>query len=334
MTRPDGSERSHQGISAPRGRQERGSRVIGERGYVLPMVLLVLMALGLLSGTLLGMVRTNQQHVLRDRAYTQSLAVAEAGLNQFLWMIASGQCHESYNFALPGNTGPDPHTQTFALTDPYPSDELKYLYHQVTPPPPPFSDRSHGPTGATESPANSPYRLAPSCGRPAFSEPGSFTTTTLCGRPVGRVWYGKTHSNVGIRIETAEINDLVSCARQSYQYAQGQTKPGIWSNNVPENDPSRALWKFPVPPIDFNTVTSDFVRLNALATGVHNLLREPTQQGRNTVVYPHSPRQYQVPSTGESRARIQQRQQPRRLSDPRYAQRSSPLSQQRGHLRE
>ena len=58
------------------------------------MVMLVLMVVGMMATTLMAAVAVNQQHVSRDRAYTQSLGVAEAGLNQYLWMVASGESCE------------------------------------------------------------------------------------------------------------------------------------------------------------------------------------------------------------------------------------------------
>ena len=66
--------------------------------------MLVLVALGLASAALLASALTNQQHVSRDRSYTQSLGVAEAGLNQYLWMVASGSSSRSNGYAIAGNT--------------------------------------------------------------------------------------------------------------------------------------------------------------------------------------------------------------------------------------
>ncbi len=92
-----------------------------QNGYVLILAMLILVALGMASATLLTATLANQQHVSRDRAYTQSLAVAEAGLNQYLWMVASGSSSRSNGFAIAGNTGPDPRFKVFDLTDIYDS---------------------------------------------------------------------------------------------------------------------------------------------------------------------------------------------------------------------
>jgi hypothetical protein len=233
--------------------------------------MLVLMAAGILSAVLLSSIAINQQHVARDRAYTKSLAVAEAGLNQYLWMVAAGKSSEVNDFAIPGNAGPDPHFKTFTLTDPYSGAEEGVYSILVAPPGPADSRIAVTVTGTASSPVDAPRTVSAHIGRPSFSEYVLLVDEEVyIGGPLGRIWFGKTHSNTGIRIETSNINDTVTCARSTYSYS-GSAKPGIWSQDIPSSDPSRALWKFPVPPVDFGTVTSDFVRLNSLATGVHNL---------------------------------------------------------------
>ena len=252
----------------------------GESGYVLAVTMLVLMAVGMMASVLLAMITVNQQHVSRDRAYTQSLAVAEAGLNQYLWMVQDGKSSEANDFAIYGNTESDVHKQTITLSDAYDGSPKGVYTIQATPPSSTDSLVAVTVTGTAESPVDVPRTVMAHIGRPAFSEYVLLVHEDVyVGGPLTRVWHGKTHSNTGIRIETSNIIDTVSCARSTYTYSS-QTKPGIWSVDVPTSDPSRALWSFPVPPVDFNTVTSDFVRLSGLATGVDNLAYvNPTSSG-------------------------------------------------------
>jgi len=255
------------------------NRTPGQEGYILPLVMLVLLAVGMMGTVLLAAITTNQQHVARDRAFTQSLAVAEAGLNQYLWMVASGASSDANDFGIPDNPEPDVHKQTIQLTDI--DADVKGTYTiQVIPPSGQDSRIAVKVTGEAESPTEVPRTVSAHIGRPSFSEYILLVDESVyIGGPLDRVWHGKTHSNTGIRIETRDIIDTVSCARQSYTY-DASTKPGIWSSDVPYGDASRALWKFPVPKIDFNTVTSDFLRLDAKATGIHNLpYVQPTTPG-------------------------------------------------------
>ncbi|MHB0980826.1 MAG: hypothetical protein ACYC5Q_12290 [Thermoleophilia bacterium] len=253
-----------------------------EDGYILAVAMLVLLVIAMMSATLLAAIVVNQQHVRRDRAYTQSLAVAEAGLNQYLWMTASGSSSEFNDFAIPGNTGADPHVKTFPLVDPYDGSVKGQYVLKIDPPSQLDSRVTVTVTGKAASTENENRTVRAHLGRPSFSEYVLLVDSDVyIGGPATRVWHGKTHSNTGVRIETSDIIDVVSSAQGSYDTGYAGTKPGVWSQNLPSNDPSKALWQFPVPPIDFNTVTSDFARLSGLATGTSNLAYvDPTAPGK------------------------------------------------------
>jgi hypothetical protein len=248
------------------GRSLFATRLKGERGYILPMVMMVLIVVGMMAATLLAAISVNQQHVSRDRAYTQSLAVSEAGLNQYLWMVASGESCEANNFAISGDTGADVHKQTVTLSDA--SSNVKGTYTmEVTPPSGQNSLVNVTITGAAESPVDVPRTITASIGRPSFSEYVLLVDESVSiGGPLDRQWWGRTHSNTQIKLETENINDLMTCSQASYGGHNG-----VWSETVPSGSSSRSLWKFPVPAIDFDTVTADFVRLRDLATGDNRL---------------------------------------------------------------
>lgn len=243
----------------------------GQQGYVLILAMLILVALGMASATLLTATLVNQQHVSRDRAYTQSLTVAEAGLNQYLWMVASGSSSRSNNFDIAGNTG-TPNFKVFDLTDIYDSSVKGTYAIRVTPPSASDSNVHVTVTGQATSPLDAPRTVTAELGRPSFSQYLLLTNDEVwIGGPLTRMWHGKTFSNTGICIDTADVNETVSCSNATYNSTMfGGTHPGVWSGHittVPVNDPSRAFWQFPVPAISFTTVTSDFVNLNSLAVG-------------------------------------------------------------------
>ncbi len=85
------------------------------------------------------------------------------------------------------------------------------------------------------------------------------------------VWFGNTeavygplHSNGGIRMDGSH-NTTATSARETYvcgseHGCSNQTKPGIWGTG---GNPD--LWSFPVPPIDFNELTTDLAHLKFLA---------------------------------------------------------------------
>jgi hypothetical protein len=249
-----------------------------EDGYVLILVMLVLMVVGIMAGGLLMSVTVNQQHVSRDRGNSQSLAVAEAGLNQYLWMVAAGASSESNDFAIPGNVEADEHRQTIDLVNADYAVKGTYTI-EVTEPSADDPRIAVTVTGRAESDLDTARTVSAHIGRPSFSEYVLLTNDSVYigGAPtdIDRVWQGKTHSNTGVRIETRNISDVVSCAQSTYLYASPNTyENGVWSQYVTsatDTTGSRALWSFPVPAIDFDTVTSDFVKLNAKATGAANL---------------------------------------------------------------
>jgi hypothetical protein len=185
-------------------------------------------------------------------------------------MVADGYSSEVNNFAINGHTGSNPHLQTYTIKDS--SGNVSGTYSiQVTPPSESDSNITVKVTGTSNSPADLSRTIQAHIGRPSFSQYVLLVNGSVdIGGPLNRLWSGKTHSNTGIEIETSNINDTISCASSSY-VSSGTTEPGIWSSAVPSNDPSRALWQYPVPPIDFNTVTADFSALSAAATGVNNL---------------------------------------------------------------
>lgn len=243
-----------------------------EHGYVLALVMLVLMAMAIMSSVLVAQISMSQQHVARDRAYSQSLAVAEAGLNQYLWMVASGSSTDMNNFVIPGDPTPDDHHHVYELTDPYDGTVVGRYAMQVTPPSASDSRVTVRVTGLANSPTEVARTVEAHLGRPSFSEYILLVDDSVyIGGPADRIWFGKTHSNTGIRIETGNIIDTITCARSTYEYSSGIWKDGVWSQNLPADHPSRAYWHFPVPEVDFDIVTSDFARLNGLATGDSNL---------------------------------------------------------------
>lgn len=243
-------------------------RLAGQKGYVLIMVMLVLLVVGMMASSLTAAVLVNQQHVSRDRAYTQSLGVAEAGLNQYLWMVASGQSCEMNNFVIPGNEGPDPHKQTVSLSDL--ESDIKGTYTlEVTPPSVDDPQITINVTGMAESPVEVPRTVTATIGRPAFSEYVLLVDESVhIGGPIDRKWWGRTHSNTSIETDTANINDFMTCKNRTYGGHNGVYSDDL---DVTNHENSLRFWEYPVAEVDFDTVTADFSRYRDMASGDHEL---------------------------------------------------------------
>lgn len=240
-----------------------------DEGYVLLVVMLILLVVGMMTAVLGTKILVNQNHVVRDRSYTESLAVAEAGLNQYLWMVETGESSEVNSFAIAGtDTDGDPLKETVTLADVDDNAKGKYAI-EVTPPSAENSNVSVKVTGVSDDVQELPRTVVATIGRPSFSEYVLLVDDFVrIGGPLDREWHGKTHSNTGVEINTENIVDLVTCSAETYG-----SEWGVFSNEVPLDSDSRSLWAWDVPWIDFNSVTTDFVRLRDLATvsGVTNL---------------------------------------------------------------
>ncbi len=245
-----------------------------DQGYVLIIGMLVMSVLLLLGGALLLQVQRNQQHVTRDRAYTQSLAIAEAGLNQYLWMVIEGISSEVNDFAIPGAPAANPNKMTFVYTDPHDGSIKGEYTTEVDPPTASRSSIEVKVTGVSHQPVDQSRTVFAHLNRPAFSEYIMITNEvfTIAGAPddPDRKWWGRTHSNKGVCVETTNINDLITCANSN---------PGVYTHYVPLGHPSRDYWKEDVGWIDFSALTGDLNKLNEYATDVATKLPYSTATG-------------------------------------------------------
>ena len=76
--------------------------------------------------------------------------------------------------------------------------------------------------------------------------------------------HGTTHSNGGIRFD-GTTDSWVKSAKETYKY-QNQTHNGVWGGGGP-----KSFWQYPVPEIDFFSVTADLSDIRDLAdqSGTH-----------------------------------------------------------------
>ena len=83
--------------------------------------------------------------------------------------------------------------------------------------------------------------------------------------------FGPIHSNQGIRFD-GQANNLVTSSVESYTDPDtGLVKPGVWTSQADENNVFLAGKDYPVPTIDFNSVTSDLslIKQEAQSEGIY-----------------------------------------------------------------
>ena len=83
--------------------------------------------------------------------------------------------------------------------------------------------------------------------------------------------FGPIHSNQGIRFD-GQANNVITSAVETYlDPDSGQIKPGVWTSKGDETQVFLAGKDYPVPAIDFNSVTSDLnlIRQEAQNEGIY-----------------------------------------------------------------
>ena len=117
--------------------------------------------------------------------------------------------------------------------------------------------------GQTASQPQRNVTLKARYGRPSLARFSSITN--------GDVWYGGSifgpvHANGGIRM-TGASDSTMSSAQETYacQPIHGcsspfETKDGVWGSGT-----TQELWEYPVPPVDYNALTSDLLDIKTAA---------------------------------------------------------------------
>lgn len=192
-------------------------------------------------------IRTHE----RERAFQ----IAEAGINYYRWHLA----HAPTDYTN-GTGEPGPYVIPFEDKD---GTVIGYYSLDITEPPNGTSLVTVASTGWTTSRPDITRTIRVRLGYPgltdyAFVDNGnmSFSYTTEV--------HGKVHANGGIEFNGTTDAEIES-ARETYNPGSG-TQNGVWGAGGPTE-----FWNFPVPEIDFGSVTADLAVLETMAAddGLH-----------------------------------------------------------------
>jgi len=209
----------------------------------------------IISG-LLGVVyyqsRLNNQYV----AKVQALHIAEAGINYYRWHLA----HDPTDFT--DNTGaPGPYVH--AYNDP--ASGLVGTYSlEIDAPQIGSTVVTIRSTGWVNNYPNLKKIIEVKYGKPSLAH-YSFLTNTDIWLGSNEGTSGEMHSNGGIRMDGTN-DSLVTSAKETYicttsHGCNNEVKPGVWGAG-----PNSDLWKFPIPEINFNTITLDLAIMKTQAS--------------------------------------------------------------------
>lgn len=243
-----------------------------QNGFILPTVIavsVVLSIFGVIIATLL--INNIKRTTLAERSIS-SLNIAEAGINYYLWHLAHNP--NDYQDGNSGGTAPyGPYTHTYKDSS---GNDVGTFSLTITPPTTGSTITTVQSTGkATGSPSE--RTVEAQLGIPSFANYGLLTAT--------EVWFGSgedsngpIHSNVGVHFDGVN-NGTVQASSATYtpspQFGgDGSVKNGVWGNGGPQSQ-----WLYPVPPVDFGSVTADLLSLRNQAQSGGVYLGASNRQG-------------------------------------------------------
>lgn len=196
--------------------------------------------------------RASTRYIHRDLAFI----IAESGVDYYRWHLA----HNSTDYE-DGTGQAGPYQHSYVDKD---GNIIGYYSLVITPPLVGSTVVAIESTGWTVSEPNQKRIVRARVGFPALTDytflsnaDMSFSATTLV--------HGEVRSNGGIRFD-GTTDSWVRSARATYNYLGTTPHTGVWGAGGPQT-----FWQYPVPAIDFNTITTDLagIRDTANAGGVH-----------------------------------------------------------------
>lgn len=249
-----------------------------QAGVILPFILTVIMVLSALGVAIAGIAISNLRTATGAQNSQEALNIAEAGLNYYLWHLAHNSTDYKDGGTTPSSPPYGPYTHNF-----YNAAGKKIGTFTLTITPPPTGStvttvKSVGQAVNSRGAITTGKRtLQAQLGIPSFASYGLLTGTEVWFGP-GENSSGPIHSNVGVHMDGTN-NGPVTSANATYKPnpqfgGDGSIHNGVWGNGGPTSQ-----WQFPVPTVDFNSVTANLQSMitQAQANGVY--LPSSSKQG-------------------------------------------------------
>ena len=246
-----------------------------EDGFIIPALLALIVACSMLMVVVSSVISNTLGSATRNQNSQMALNIAEAGVNYYLWHMSHNATDYKDGKSTP--TTPDPTYGYGPYVHNYVDGTGKIkgtytLYIQ-----PGINGSSVTTVRSKGIPTGSPTisrTLQAKIGAPSFSTYAVVSNAEL--------WFGSTevadgpvHSNVGVKMDGIN-NSSVTSANATYVPSSssgngsGTTRPGVWCDTAITNPScasrSKASWRYPVPAVDFNKITTDLCGLKKTAT--------------------------------------------------------------------
>jgi hypothetical protein len=245
--------------------KNRKTKIINNRniyGSISILVLVFGMIVTVAIGGLAIVAATQYTSATRTEVYEKALSIAQAGAEYYRWHLA----HDPIDFRdATMSAAPYIHK----LTDPYGNTQGTFSL-TITPPASGSSIVTISSTGWIDAYQSIKRTVVAKYGIPSLAK-YSFLHNANVWFGSGLTVHGKVMSNGGIRMDG--VNDsLIQSSKNTYTCgtetgcSPSTTKNGVWGSGGPS-----ALWQFPIPAVDFNSLQVDFsnMRTQAQTSGIY-----------------------------------------------------------------
>lgn len=247
---------------------------MNQRGTITPALLIITGAFLVVIYGLLLVLTLQFDFSNRQVGSDAALHIAEAGVNYYRWHLA----HDPSDYK-DGTNNPGPYEHEY--TDPQGSPIGRYSL-EITPPSAGSSVVTIRSTAWTYQFPKVKRTIVVQYGRPSFTQ-FAFLQNSSSWYASGVVVNGKIHSNNGIRMDGTNLS-LVTSAQEDYMCGNEtgcsppENKPGVWGAGG-----DQGLWQFPVPPIDFDTITFDLAQMRTTSQTQGLYLGPSTKKGYHII---------------------------------------------------
>jgi len=221
---------------------------------------------------------TQELRVIRATTYReQALQIAEAGINYYQWHLA----HFPTDYQ-DGTGGAGPYVHNYVNPDT--AQTIGQFSLSITAPPIGSSIVTIQSTGWTNTDPNTKRSITARYGIPSLAQDAFLSNDVIWIGSQENV-QGQMQSNNGIRFDGTGNAPIMS-AKQSYTCPSSQGSPcpttqnGVWGSAAQS---VQNFWQFPVPQIDFSTLTSNLATMKSSAQASGIYLSPSNAQGYSLV---------------------------------------------------
>lgn len=246
---------------SPEGRSPFGGKIGAKRrGVYLPMILIMSTLFMAFAVALVTLASANLRSAAHYERYISSMEVAEAGINYYMWHLSHNNTDYCDGGTCSGSAPYGPFTHQYKDN----AGREVGSYDLYITPPQTGEAITHVRAVGRVSGSNSARTIIADLGMPSFAR-YAFLSNTECWFGDTETTNGPVHSNIGVHFD-GTANGIVSAASSKYTPTadfggDGAEHDGVWGNGGPQG-----FWVFPVPAIDFNRVSVDFVDLKTSAS--------------------------------------------------------------------